>query len=195
MAIPTRSPTSPMSGRSPATPHPATRTGNWLAPAAPADPHGFRIRAAAGWLIALLLALLPASADSRAIHSRSHRVDPQPKPRLLPYPALELPLEIPGSQYVPIGWRDVTGWSDDDHLAAYKTFRTSCQPIVAQNGPPAESKALGTSLRDPCRIARSLELSDGVKARAFFEENFLPLRISRLGEGEGFVTGYYEPVI
>ena len=30
---------------------------------------------------------------------------------------------------------------------------------------------------------------------AFFEEHFLPLRISRLGEGEGFVTGYYEPVI
>ena len=113
----------------------------------------------------------------------------------MPYPALELPVEIPGSQYVPIGWRDVAGWSDDDHLAAYKTFRTSCQPIAAQNGPPAESKALGTSLRDPCRIARSLELSDGVKAKAFFEEHFLPLRISRLGEGEGFVTGYYEPVI
>jgi membrane-bound lytic murein transglycosylase A len=166
-----------------------------LAPAAPADPHGFRTRAAAGWLIALLLALLPASADSRAIHSRAHRIDPQPKPRLLPYPARELPVEIPGSQYVPISWRDVTGWSDDDHLAAYKTFRTSCQPIVAQNGPPSESKALGTSLRDPCRVARSLELSDGVKAKAFFEENFLPLRISRLGEGEGFVTGYYEPVI
>jgi membrane-bound lytic murein transglycosylase A len=32
-------------------------------------------------------------------------------------------------------------------------------------------------------------------ARAFFEHHFLPLRISRLGEGEGFVTGYYEPVI
>jgi membrane-bound lytic murein transglycosylase A len=166
-----------------------------LAPAAPADLHGFRTRAAAGWLIALLLALLPASADSRTIHSRSHRVDPQPRPRLLPYPALELPVEIPGSQYVPIGWRDVTGWSDDDHLAAYRTFRTSCQPIVAQNGPPSESKALGTSLRDPCRIARSFELSDGVKAKAFFEENFLPLRISRLGEGEGFVTGYYEPIL
>jgi membrane-bound lytic murein transglycosylase A len=50
-------------------------------------------------------------------------------------------------------------------------------------------------LRDPCRAARSAEISDGAKARAFFEEHFQPLRISRLGEGEGFVTGYYEPVI
>ena len=56
-------------------------------------------------------------------------------------------------------------------------------------------KALGASLRDPCRIAKSLELSDGARAKAFFEEQFTPLRISRLGEGEGFVTGYYEPVI
>jgi membrane-bound lytic murein transglycosylase A len=166
-----------------------------LAPAAPADSHGNRTRAVAGWLIALALALLPASADSRAAHSRYHRAGPVPKPRLLPYPTLELPLEIPNSQYVPLNWSEVTGWRDDDQLAAYRTFRTSCKPIVAQSGPPADSKALGTSLRDPCRIARANELSDGAKARVFFEENFLPLRISRLGEGEGFVTGYYEPVI
>ena len=166
-----------------------------MAPEAPADPHRLRYRAVAGWLIALGLALLPASADSRAVHSRYHRAEPQPKQRPLPYPTLELPLEIPNSQYAPLAWNDVTGWRDDDHLAAYKAFRTSCQPIAAQNGPPAESKALGTSLRDPCRIARRLELSDAATARAFFEENFLPLRISRLGEGEGFVTGYYEPVI
>ena len=147
-------------------------------------------------MIALVLALLPASADSRVVHSRYHRaVEPQPKPRALPYPTLELPLEVPNSQYVPLAWSDVTGWRDDDHLAAYKAFRTSCQPIAAQSGPPADSKALGTSLRDPCRIARATEISDGVKAKAFFEENFLPLRISRLGEGEGFVTGYYEPIL
>ena len=50
-------------------------------------------------------------------------------------------------------------------------------------------------MRDPCRIARSTELSDSAQARAFFEQNFTPLKISRLGEGDGFVTGYYEPVI
>ena len=50
-------------------------------------------------------------------------------------------------------------------------------------------------MRDPCRVAKATDISDGAKAKAFFEANFLPLRISRLGEDEGFVTGYYEPVI
>ena len=54
---------------------------------------------------------------------------------------------------------------------------------------------MGTSLREPCRAAKAADISDEAGARAFFEEHFLPLRISRLGEADGFVTGYYEPVI
>jgi len=113
----------------------------------------------------------------------------------MPYPNLAWPLEISGSQYAPVGWADIRGWSEDDQLQAYKAFRVSCKPISAQQKPPADPKALGISLRDPCRAAKALDISDGEKARAFFEHHFLPLRISRLGEGEGFVTGYYEPVI
>ncbi|HZC95873.1 MAG TPA: MltA domain-containing protein [Bradyrhizobium sp.] len=124
---------------------------------------------------------------------RSHSASSSSRP--LPYPLLELPFQISGGQYAPLAWSDISGWNDDDHLAAYKAFRTSCKPIAAQHGLPPESKALGVSLRDPCRIAKTLELSDGARAKAFFEAYFLPLRISRLGEGEGFVTGYYEPVI
>jgi membrane-bound lytic murein transglycosylase A len=144
--------------------------------------------------VALSLAPLDAFAARRA-RGHSH---PPPQPassRPLPYPELELPLQIIGTQYAPVAWSDIAGWSEDDHLAAYKTFRDSCTPIAAQAKPPAEPKALGTSLRDPCHIARGLELSDALKAKAFFEEHFLPLRISRLGEGEGFVTGYYEPIV
>src|SRR4029079_17947502 len=36
------------------------------------------------------------------------------------------PLQIAGSQYTPINWADMTGWTDDDHLSAYQTFRASC---------------------------------------------------------------------
>ncbi len=113
----------------------------------------------------------------------------------MPYPQLAWPFEISGSQYAPVGWADIAGWSEDDHLLPYKAFRTSCRPIAAQRKPPAEPKALGTSLRDPCRVARALDIDDRARAKAFFERHFLPLRISRLGEAEGFVTGYYEPII
>jgi membrane-bound lytic murein transglycosylase A len=130
-----------------------------------------------------------------ARHARSQKPPPPPPVRHLPYPELELPFQISGGQYAPVAWSEIAGWSEDDHLAAYKAFRVSCRPISAQVKPPADPKALGTSLRDPCRIARGLDLADGAKAKAFFEEQFLPLRISRLGEGEGFVTGYYEPIV
>ena len=144
--------------------------------------------------IALTLSLAPVDALA-ARQARPHGPAHPPPVRHLPYPELEFPFQINGGQYAPVGWSEIAGWSEDDHLAAYKAFRISCRPIAAQQKPPADPKALGTSLRDPCRIARGLELSDGAKAKAFFEEHFRPLRISRLGEGEGFVTGYYEPIV
>ncbi|WP_407080391.1 murein transglycosylase A [Bradyrhizobium roseum] len=144
---------------------------------------------------AFALACSLAPVDALARHSRAHKQPPPPAERHLPYPELELPFQVNGGQYAPVAWSEIAGWSEDDHLAAYKAFRVSCKPIAAQKTPPADPKALGTSLRDPCQVAKGLELSDDPKAKAFFEEHFLPLRISRLGEGEGFVTGYYEPIV
>jgi membrane-bound lytic murein transglycosylase A len=143
-------------------------------------PHSARF-AAARWLIAAALSLIPFTAHAARAH--------------LPYPRLVWPIEITGSQYAPVAWADIAGWNEDDHLQAFSAFRASCKPIAAQRNPSADAKALGLSLRDPCLAAKAADISDGAKARAFFEAHFLPLRISRLGEGEGFVTGYYEPVI
>jgi membrane-bound lytic murein transglycosylase A len=149
-----------------------------------------------------VLSLMPlAELAARTYRSRHAAPTPTPAPvirqRAIPYPQLELPLAISGTQYLPLAWSDIPGWSEDDHLAAFQTFRTSCKSIAAQDAAalPPDSRPLGASLRDPCRTARATEISDGGKARAFFEQNFTPLKISRLGEGDGFVTGYYEPVI
>src|SRR6476659_3655966 len=180
MATRIRSPISPMSGHSPATQAPAIRIGSWLAPEAPADAPSL-----AGRLARLALAAMAITwshAPLNAFAARYARPHPHPHPatsRPLPYPRVEFPLQISGSQYTTVAWSDIAGWSEDDHLAAYEAFRTSCKPIAAQINAPAEAKALGTSLRDPCRIAKGLELSDGAKAKAFFEEHFRPLRISR----------------
>jgi membrane-bound lytic murein transglycosylase A len=129
---------------------------------------------------------------------RSHQAEPAV--RHLPYPQLDLPIEIAGSQYSPLVWSDIPSWKEDDHLAAFQAFRSSCKPIAAQPAtpagpPPANPKALGSSLREPCEAARNAKISDADKARVFFEQHFVPLEISRLGEGAGFVTGYYEPII
>jgi membrane-bound lytic murein transglycosylase A len=147
-----------------------------------------------------VLSLLPLAELAARTYRSRHAVPPQAPavaPRAIPYPQLELPLAINGSQYLPLAWSDIPGWSEDDHLAAFQTFRASCRPITAQDAAaiPPDSRALGASLRDPCHAARSTEISDGAQGRAFFERNFTPLKISRLGEGDGFVTGYYEPVI
>src|SRR5271169_4977966 len=150
-----------------------------------------------GIVIACSLAPFAATAARKAhILTASHSARSHPPiARTVPYPRLEWPLEISGSQYAPVAWSDIAGWSTDDHLQAYKAFRTSCKPIAEQRKPPSDPKALGTSLREPCRAAKALDIADGARARAFFEEHFLPLRISRLGEDAGFVTGYYEPVV
>jgi membrane-bound lytic murein transglycosylase A len=118
-----------------------------------------------------------------------------PAPRSIPYPRLEWPIVVEGGQYMPLAWTGIAGWAADDHLLAYKAFRISCASIAAQRTQPVDAKALGTSLREPCRAARALQITDDARARAFFEENFLPVQITRLGEDAGFVTGYYEPII
>jgi membrane-bound lytic murein transglycosylase A len=105
-----------------------------------------------------------------------------------------LAAEIPGGQYAPLKWSEVVGWSDDDPLPAFKTFRTSCKPIAAQKGPLADSKALGTSLRDPCIAARTEDISDSAKARAFLKELHAVADLTHR-RGCGFVTGYYEPIV
>ncbi|WP_253713485.1 murein transglycosylase A [Bradyrhizobium sp. WD16] len=105
-----------------------------------------------------------------------------------------LPFEFPNAQYVPVAWGDVAGWRDDDQLAAFNAFRNSCAAIIA-NPASAETKTLGRSLVEPCREARRHHPATTEAARAFFEAHFVPLRISKLGDVQGFVTGYYEPEV
>lgn len=143
-------------------------------------------RSAALWLaVGLLGALsLPAEARRYSHHSRPHHA-----------PHRVFPIEIPGGQYTPATWDALTGWRDDDHLAAFAAFQKSCKAILAAQQPLQISKAMGDSLRTPCAAARVSRIETDEAARRFFERHFRPLWISRLGEEAGFVTGYYEPII
>ncbi|MBI5130761.1 MAG: murein transglycosylase A [Rhodopseudomonas palustris] len=148
---------------------------------------------------AVVLAPLAAEAGHRHHHASRHSAGHPAKAHHgaahKRHPTPVWPIEIPGGQYAPVSWDQVAGWDADDHLAAFRTFRVSCRPILARRKPADETKALGASLTEPCRAARAAEISDGAQAGRFFEQHFLPVQISRVGEDAGFVTGYYEPVV
>ncbi len=138
--------------------------------------------AAAVAAIAVSLSLAPMPADGSHV-------------RHLPYPQLAFPLVISGTQYAPMAWSDIAGWNDDDHLAAFKTFRASCKAISAPDRARPATRRWAARCANPASDARAADITDNARAKAFFEAHFQPLQISRLGEDAGFVTGYYEPVI
>ncbi len=144
---------------------------------------------------AILLLLIPLAVWAARNWSWRPRVAVAPVVRRLPSPRFPPPLQIADAQYIPLKWSDLEGWAEDNHLAAYRAFRTSCRPILARGSSPPDGKALGTSLRVPCRAARRLHISSADQARRFFESHFVPLKISGLGQDDGFVTGYYEPIL
>jgi membrane-bound lytic murein transglycosylase A len=104
------------------------------------------------------------------------------------------PLKLADSTLEPVKWSDLEGWTADDHLAAFGTYQTSCQALRKMRHAPDHGPIL-EALWDVCHRAAALRPQDGAAARAFFEQNFQPVRIARLGETEGFLTGYYEPIV
>jgi membrane-bound lytic murein transglycosylase A len=101
---------------------------------------------------------------------------------------------LPDTQYVPVEWVDLDGWANDDHATAFATFLASCRALNAKRS-DRNSTVLADALKDVCdRAATAIPLDDD-GARKFFEDNFRPLRISKLGDPDGFLTGYYEPII
>lgn len=93
----------------------------------------------------------------------------------------DLDLDFP-----PLSFDHLAGWAEDDHLAAFRAFLKSC-----------ERDALGSPRTGPFPSEEALALGadiDNDTARNFFETHFTP-RCRYDSRGDGFVTGYYEPVV
>src|ERR1043166_3150212 len=103
------------------------------------------------------------------------------------------PLRLPDTAFEPLAFADLDGWAGDAHAKACAAFRTSCAPLVLALAP--DERPLAAALVQVCRRALVLTQVDNAKARNFFEANFRPLRINRLGDAQGFVTGYYAPIV
>ena len=103
-------------------------------------------------------------------------------------------LKFPDASLQPSDWSQLDGWTGDDHTAAYATFLASCRAILPQKPKPAARRFI-EAMKTVCRRARETAPANAAEARAFFEANFLPLRIAKVGEEQGFLTGYYEPIV
>jgi membrane-bound lytic murein transglycosylase A len=103
-------------------------------------------------------------------------------------------LKFSGSQLEPMKWSELAGWSADDHLAAFAAYQTSCQALLKIRRSDERGELSG-ALSNVCRKAAGLAPQDTESARAFFEQNFQPVRIGRLGEAQGLLTGYFEPIV
>ena len=104
------------------------------------------------------------------------------------------PLKLAGSQLEPVKWSELAGWTADDHLAAFAAYQTSCRAL-RKIPRTDDSRPIHGALGNVCRKAIALQPQDAHTARAFFEQNFQPVRIARLGEAVGLLTGYFEPIV
>jgi membrane-bound lytic murein transglycosylase A len=150
------------------------------------------------------------------------RAAPQPAPAIVGDTGPG-PLKIPNAALEPVRWSELDGWAGDDHASAFATLSASCRPImrsaafraeqshphelrvaahahevrVAAPAPQAggDARPVRAALEQVCARAIRAGLLQGAAAREFFEANFVPVRIRKLGEAAGFLTGYYEPIV
>ena len=105
-------------------------------------------------------------------------------------------LRLPNTAIEPIEWNALNGWKADNHTAAFATFLTSCRPLLRASVREGDKRLMYLALAQVCRQALTVgRLTDDDQARIFFEHNFRPLRITKLGDSAGLLTGYYEPIV
>jgi membrane-bound lytic murein transglycosylase A len=87
-----------------------------------------------------------------------------------------------------VSFAELPGWRDANLGGALAAFRRSCVKILAlPPGAPMDYAGKAGDWRKPCAAA-----SGARDARVFFESAFRPYAIDN---GEGLVTGYYEPLL
>jgi hypothetical protein len=95
--------------------------------------------------------------------------------------------KISGASLEPTRWDNLDGWTNDDHGDAFATFQASCRAILrAQSS--NDVRPVRAALRMVCARAIGAGALDADTARRFFEVNFHPVRIRKLGDSAGNAT-------
>jgi membrane-bound lytic murein transglycosylase A len=103
--------------------------------------------------------------------------------------------------YQPVTFAQIPSWEEDDHAAAFKTFRKSCDRVLAAARDRATAEKVPPPAPPPLALVAACEAASRqtgavtkAGAKAFFEQHFTPNAVVHTGPN-GLLTGYYEPLL
>jgi len=146
-------------------------------------------------IVGIVSQLLGLSAHAAAGVERKPQLAAPPPAIFGPSTAPPEPLQLRDTALEPIEWSALKGWSGDDHVAAFATFLASCRSLLRSSLRQDEKRPMYAALTQVCRRALVAGRLAEDQARLFFERNFRPMHITRLGDSAGFLTGYFEPIV
>ncbi|MCW6510191.1 murein transglycosylase A [Lichenifustis flavocetrariae] len=95
----------------------------------------------------------------------------------------------------PLAWEHLDGWQTAAHASVWAAFRASGLHIRGHGGELRAAAPPWPALRDLCDRAAFPQTVSDPEAKVFFEQAFVPFRVVPEAGPDGFLTGYYEPVI
>jgi membrane-bound lytic murein transglycosylase A len=95
----------------------------------------------------------------------------------------------------PRAFASLAGFCDDDALGAFRCFEFSARALAEGRAEGRAACPPSAALTTAARAALAAKVDRPSKAHAFFERWFRPFRVAAEGGGDGFLTGYYEPMI
>ncbi|MFO7766860.1 MAG: MltA domain-containing protein [Pelovirga sp.] len=97
-------------------------------------------------------------------------------------PVIEPPL-VETPPLTPVEWEHLDGWEEDYPAPALEAFRHSCVSLKWRE-----------QWREVCSLADQIDVVDGMTARNFFEQYFMPHQVRNPdGSTTGLMTGYFGP--
>jgi membrane-bound lytic murein transglycosylase A len=103
-----------------------------------------------------------------------------------------------GFSFTPLTFDDLAGFGEDDHLAAFRVFAQSCASIAEKMPPLRKGADAFPALEAIAHAGLRQEILNAAQARQFFQAHFRPFRVLAkfpATDNEGFLTGYYEPIV
>ncbi len=94
-----------------------------------------------------------------------------------------------------LSFSELPGWSDDNHLEAFRAFQRSATQALKKPYKDGEGERTFGNFKPAFKAATDVNPNDSTESRLFFEQQFVPVKLKPEQGTTGLVTGFYEPVV